>query len=867
MKTYHKTKYFILFWFLFTIQHWNIYPKAYESDFWLSESNVFFYYPTVNESEKSYGLGVSGLYQESLFGGGSIWFPTPYSGMYVSDYIHSENIHRLNLGISRSLLRNWHWGLSMLGIFSPQNFYGMGFEPGVHALYPFHIRNSKNVYNFSVRATLPVYIVNPDERDNEWNHDPFRINMNLNIPIIENWYVDLSQDPFYSIKNEDIYWISRFRLGYQSKNRMKVYQNISWMSENYYALGAGIEKDFKDYYLDFSYNYFITETSYHNFELKIGMLFNDQLSPKITMEEYPEEFSPDNNLIKDEAIFRFSVEDMSEIKYWKLTIYNENGHEVRSISSREKYPNRESFSDAFKKIFYKKASKEIPKSIIWNADRNPVEVDYLYQKFSKIPEANLHVNRAGEGQYYYDIYVVDEAGNYSRYNGSKFYLSRDLSLRDVDLSIIEDKLKVSYQNRKKYVFDDESIVSITLFDTSMNIIFQEKRKFEKEDEFSEYEIDINNNILKEAVYYQVKVLNLFGASWEKFSFLENNFLESEMIRVDYSHWNKNLSDASKVEIFIHKNIIQKNEIKNIYLRKEKITEKNKDDHLIDWKVQNIETRDQSFYVVSLDSKQLNKIQSKDSNYYLYFSGDLNLERKIKIDIKPPKVNVKIDKKIFTPDYDGYNDMITFHNKVKDDSKVQLYRMDIYRKKTPTEEKDVLVRTFHYYYSFPQRIIWNGLTSSGYQVSSYDKFYAKIKVVDIWGNSTFLKSPDFYTGLLVFKENGKYKISIQKKLFLPQKSEFINTKENRNIMKDIYESLKLYGANSLTIVVHTSQSGDEITNLKTSEKRAYFLREYLGKMGFNSQKISFIGKGEVDLMLPEENSYYRYLNERITLYFK
>lgn len=825
-----------------------------EFSYFLSSSDDFFF-PSEKKADDSYGFSTVGFYDSSYFGGASIWFPTSYSGTYLSDFIMANRTHRASVGINRKFIQKWRWGFAATGLFSEDNFYGAGLEPAFSSSWNLPLFQRKKPLKLFFSSALPIHFSHPNYNQYDWNENPLRLSFGFEYFISRQWYIQLNQTQLYSYKNSTFPWISRFQWGYIYKG-FRFFQNTSYMSENYYSAGIGLEKEFKQFYLSGSYDYFSSEAAYHKIRLSAGWFFNDQTPPRIHIKKAPKSFSPDENLIKDEAAFRFSVDDMSEIKYWKLSIYDENRTPIRTIISRQKDPDRQSFFNALKLIFHKKSSLEVPEEITWNGDKDPQPIREILKQYNQLPPSSMRVNAAKENKYFFDIYIADEAGNYTSYNGSSFYLDRSLSLTSLEVSTSELNIIISQKKKLQHIFNEHTTIQIELLNLEKEVFFEKKDSFKKGEKFSAIQIPISKKMMVNSVYYKLKVENKSGVSWEKESFLNSKEYDSEKIYTKQKD--------GFLHIYIGEGWVKNNNIKKILLRSSPETEKNKNEYIWQYKPEDLKNKDGRF-TISINNEKL-KQRITSPHIYLCMYGTRSFENRIKVDFTPPNVSVKLSKKIFTPDFNGYDDEITFFNTIEDESKIRSYQLDIFRKKGPGEEKDIHLRSYKYNNQYPNKIKWDGITSSGYQITSYENLYARISVMDEWGNRKVIHSNDFHTELLIFRRKNNYTITIEKNLFLPATSRFDQSDTTNKILKDISRSLSLYKVKKLNIVVHSAEAGDEIENLRISEKRAFAVRQWFINNGFSEKNIQFTGKGEVDLRIPEESGYHRYLNERVVFYF-
>ncbi|MGL4981542.1 MAG: OmpA family protein [Treponemataceae bacterium] len=116
---------------------------------------------------------------------------------------------------------------------------------------------------------------------------------------------------------------------------------------------------------------------------------NDDLNQKTVY------ISPNHDGVQDSLVIPLKIRDKRFIEEWSLVITDERGTIVRTISNKEKRPDRMTFKVFFQQLFKKKTGVDIPQTIIWNG---------LNDASKLVPD----------GVYYYHVSASDDNGNVSK---------------------------------------------------------------------------------------------------------------------------------------------------------------------------------------------------------------------------------------------------------------------------------------------------------------------------------------------------------------------------------------------------------------------------------------------------------------------
>ena len=81
---------------------------------------------------------------------------------------------------------------------------------------------------------------------------------------------------------------------------------------------------------------------------------------------------------------------------------------------------------------------------------------------------------------------------------------------------------------------------------------------------------------------------------------------------------------------------------------------------------------------------------------------------------------------------------------------------------------------------------------------------------------------------------------------------------------IVEFLKINGGVSIEISAHTDDVGDEVYNLRLSERRALSVFRYLTKHGADVVKLKPVGVGEKSPIVSNDSEENRLRNRRVEL---
>lgn len=254
---------------------------------------------------------------------------------------------------------------------------------------------------------------------------------------------------------------------------------------------------------------------------------------------------------------------------------------------------------------------------------------------------------------------------------------------------------------------------------------------------------------------------------------------------------------------------------------------------------------------------------------VYESGNepYSKEQFVLVDNDPPVNGVAVRPNLFSPDGDGENEKLSMRFLAKDDSTTVVNHASIYRK-TEFDEKgkkfDQLMKNYQEKSlpfkkydlgtgkSIDKTIEWGGLGDNSELVESANDYILFFESEDAVGLRSFSRTPIIVDVLIEELPDGRLRIILNSIYF-----EFDSAKMTGNyqgVLQKLVRMLNKFDTYKVEVVGHTDSRGAEDYNQKLSEKRAKSVYNFLTRRaGISSKRLSYKGKGETELRIPNETA--------------
>ncbi|TVR03397.1 MAG: hypothetical protein EA403_06805 [Spirochaetaceae bacterium] len=237
-----------------------------------------------------------------------------------------------------------------------------------------------------------------------------------------------------------------------------------------------------------------------------------------------------------------------------------------------------------------------------------------------------------------------------------------------------------------------------------------------------------------------------------------------------------------------------------------------------------------------------------------------------LDTTPPEVRLSLQPRPFSPDGDGVEDELSISLDVQNRTAIDRWQIEIF---------DQQGRLFHDFggRGEPRRDYrWNGVSSTtGRLVDSATEYRVVATVTDEVGN-TAVTEGSALVDILVIRDGDRLFIRIGNINFAPNSPQFVTddpnlTRRNLEILDRLAEILTRFDGHSIRIEGHAvnitgTAREHEQTLVPLSTARAEAIREALVERGINPRRLSVLGKGGNEPLVPHTDLEERWRNRRV-----
>jgi flagellar hook assembly protein FlgD/outer membrane protein OmpA-like peptidoglycan-associated protein len=268
----------------------------------------------------------------------------------------------------------------------------------------------------------------------------------------------------------------------------------------------------------------------------------------------------------------------------------------------------------------------------------------------------------------------------------------------------------------------------------------------------------------------------------------------------------------------------------------------------------------------------------------YLKGDRSQAKSTEfiLDSLGPRVAVNVTPQPFSPDDDGVDDELRIAISVSDSSDIDSWLFEIIELAVVEGSGPARERVFFSWRgrgSVPERLSWNGRSPQGELVEAATDYLYRFQATDEWANSTRTEGV-IAVDVLVMREGDRLKIKVPSIVFranfadfnaLPQETLDRNTQVLRRIAQILNRfpgyRIQIEGhANSIAKMTGANQAAvtreEQNELLPLSAARAELVRRQLVEFGVDARRLSVMGRGSSEPVVPFTDAENRWKNRRV-----
>jgi outer membrane protein OmpA-like peptidoglycan-associated protein/flagellar hook assembly protein FlgD len=239
---------------------------------------------------------------------------------------------------------------------------------------------------------------------------------------------------------------------------------------------------------------------------------------------------------------------------------------------------------------------------------------------------------------------------------------------------------------------------------------------------------------------------------------------------------------------------------------------------------------------------------------------------VRVDTRGPELSVNLEGLPFSPDNDGLNDELLISLGAEDSGEIAEWEFVILdRNNRPFQRFDGRGRP-------RSELIWDGRSSDGELVISAEDYPYRFTAMDSTGNRSTVTG-EIPVDILVVRDGELLKVQISNINFAPNSPELEldqtteNGRKNISVLDRLVEVFDKYRSYQIRVEGHAVNiSGTEREEreelLPLSRSRAETVREALIERGMDPDRITIVGRGGSDPIVPHTDLENRWKNRRV-----
>ena len=244
-----------------------------------------------------------------------------------------------------------------------------------------------------------------------------------------------------------------------------------------------------------------------------------------------------------------------------------------------------------------------------------------------------------------------------------------------------------------------------------------------------------------------------------------------------------------------------------------------------------------------------------------------------LDTTPPDIEMKRDKKYFSPDDDGIDDDLTFSfPSAYDLTGVKNWELVI-----TSPYSDTVFASIGGEGKPDDAVVWDGKSKDGKLVESVEEYPVKIVSEDLVGNKGEKEFDPILVDILVIKiGDGRYKIRISNIKFKPDKAIMTEDMKNIEILEKLTAALEKFKDYNILIEGYANRWRTGLSEkdaYELSKERAEVVAEKLFARGIKKERMTTKGKGFDNPIIPlkagmtKEQKQEMAVNRRVEFYLE
>jgi outer membrane protein OmpA-like peptidoglycan-associated protein/flagellar hook assembly protein FlgD len=244
------------------------------------------------------------------------------------------------------------------------------------------------------------------------------------------------------------------------------------------------------------------------------------------------------------------------------------------------------------------------------------------------------------------------------------------------------------------------------------------------------------------------------------------------------------------------------------------------------------------------------------------------------DGSPPEVTVQVSPQPFSPDGDNVDDEAVIGLAVEDRSRITEWSLEIF------DPRGKGFITFSGKGRPSERIIWDGRSGRGELVESAEDYPYVLTVTDVLGH-TAVKKGEIAVDVLVLRDGNRLKILINNITFQPNLPQLTLTGDegakNVQVLDRLAQIMQKYGSYRIVVEGHAvslnwanavaAEREERDILIPLSKSRAQTVVNELASRGIASGRLTAVGKGGSEPIVPHGDVEERWRNRRVEFFLE